>query len=446
MAQGCEARTNRTYRGGLREATTTLLPAREALALLLPVTACGKTRWTSLLLALCAILVSWSDAPTLADRFESARRCLLRWYPGRRRPGGSYQGFIAALRRHGPKLVRLIAAHYRGHVGRLAADAGRWLVDGWPAFAVDSTKVDAPMTAANERCLGCASRAGSWPQMVLTCVFHLGSGLPWSFARGHARSGERRHLCRLLATLPGRALLLADAGFTGYDFWRQITGSGRSFLVRVGSNVRLIEGVAGVGAVRRYADGIVWVWPAERRKAGCPPLVLRLITLTDGRNRTMYLLSDVLEPQRLDDAAAARLYGLRWGVEVTFRALKQTLGRRKLLSDAPRNARAELSWAMLGLWTLLLIKARRCPPCLPGGQGVAAVLRVLRRATAGACADVGVALRRVKPDRYKRSRPKASRHWPHKKRPRPPGKPEARNATEAELSLAKELAAKGIAA
>ena len=159
----------------------------------------------------------------------------------------------------------------------------------------------------------------------------------------------------------------------------------------------------------------------------------------------MYLLTNVLESKRLGDASAARLYALRWGVEVTFRALKQTLGRRKLLSDSPRNARTELSWAMIGLWTLLLVKAQRCPH-VPGGQGVAAVLRVLRRAMSDHCADVWRALSGVKPDAYRRSRPKKARHWPHKKRDKPPGKPKARNVTEAELALAKELENIGIAA
>jgi hypothetical protein len=316
-------------------------------------------------------------------------------------------------------------------------------VGGWPAFGVDATKVDAPMTAANEARLGRASRARSWPQMVLTCAFHLGTGLPWSFLRGHARSSERRHLCGLLAALPPGALLVADAGFTGYEFWRRVAGSGRSFLVRVGSNVRLVEGL-GVAA-RAYGDGTVWVWPADQQKKRRPPLVLRLIALTDGRNRTVYLLTDVLDPGRLGGAAAGRLYAMRWGVEVAFRALKQTLGRRKLLSDSPRNARAELSWAMVGLWTLLLIKAERCPR-LTGARGVAAVLRVLRRAMADGRADVRRALGGVKGDAYRRSRPKEARHWPHKKRPKPPGKPKARNVTEAELALAKELETMEIAA
>jgi hypothetical protein len=150
--------------------------------------------------------------------------------------------------------------------------------------------------------------------------------------------------------------LLADAGFVGYDFWGRVIRSGRSFLIRVGSNVRLIEGVR----LRCKGDGIVWVWPDRKQKRRCKPLVLRLITLTDSRSRTMYLLSNVLRGEDLCDAAAARLYGLRWGVEVMYRSLKQTMSRRKLLSDSPRNARVELSWAMVGLWTLALIKAERC--------------------------------------------------------------------------------------
>ena len=330
---------------------------------------------------------------------------------------------------------------------RLAGGRDRWLVAGWAAFGVDSTRHDAPMTAANERGLGVASRAKSWPQMLLTTVFHLGSGLPWSFLRGRARSGERRHLLGLLGTLPAGALLVADAGFVGYDFWTRITASGRSFLVRVGSNVRLIEGAR----LRRKGGGgggggIVWVWPDGKQRRRCRPLALRLVTLTDGRNRTMYLLTDVLDARRLDDRAAARLYGLRWGVEVMYRSLKQTMARRKLLSDAPRNARAELAWAMVGPWTLALVKAERCPPALPPGQGVAAVLRVLRRAMAGSGPNLAGELARLRPDAYRRAGAKTARHWPHKKRDRPPGKPKARNATDAELALAEELEASNVAA
>jgi hypothetical protein len=187
MARPCRL-NKRPYRNGLREATTQLLPT-EVLRLL-PTD--GKTRWTSRLLALCAILMAWSDASTLTDRFDSARRCLVRWYPGRRRPGGGYEGFIAALRRRSARLVHQVCRHYRMHVRSLAQAQGRWTVQGWLAFGVDSTKHDTPMTAANEVRLGCASKARSWPQMVLSSVFHLGSGLPWSLLIETTASGRGR--------------------------------------------------------------------------------------------------------------------------------------------------------------------------------------------------------------------------------------------------------------
>lgn len=424
------ARQDSRYRGALRLTITRLLPT--ARLPLLPID--RRTRWTDLLLALTAILMTWSNAGTLKDRFDSARRCLLRWYPGRRRPGSSYEGFAGALRRRSGRLIKWIGESYRVHVKRIAEERGCWLVAGWLAFGVDSTKPDAPRTAANERSLGVASRKGSWPQMLLTNVFHLGSGLPWSFLRGRADCSERRHLLGLLPTLPPDTLLLADAGFTGYEFWNRIIESGRSFLIRVGSNVRLIEGVS----MKRQSGDLVWVWPANQQKRRCKPLALRLITLVDERNRTMYLLTNVLEQDRLDDAAAKKLYGLRWGVEVMYRSLKQTMDRRKVLSDSPRNAKMELSWAMVGLWTLALIKAERCL-AMPASQGVAAVLRVLRKAMSGVRLCLLSELRRQKADTYQRSGSKKARSWPHKKRNRPPGRPKARNATPKELALAKEL-------
>ena len=431
------AQQDSRYRSALRLTIIRLLPA--ARLPLLPGN--DKVRWTDLLLALCAILMTWSNAATLKDRFDAARRCLLRWYPGRRRPGAAYEGFIAALRRRSGRLLKWIGQRYRIQVRRLAEQRDCWRVAGWLAFGVDSTKHDAPMTAANEKTLGTASKKKSWPQLLLTTVFHLGSGLPWSFLRGRARSSERRHLLGLLNTLPSEAMLLADAGFVGYDFWNRIIQSGRSFLIRVGSNVRLIEGMH----LQCKANGIVWVWPDQKQKKRCRPLVLRLITLVDSRNRTMHLLTNVLESERLDDAAATKLYGLRWGVELMFRSLKQTMSRRKLLSDSPRNARVELSWAMVGLWTLALIKTERCRN-MPQSQGVAAVLRILRQAMAGVKLNAMGMVSSLKADTYKRVGSKKARHWPHKKRDKPPGKPKARNVTPTELALAKELGMMNVAA
>jgi hypothetical protein len=427
------------YRGRLRDAIQQLLPCRR-----LPTLPTDRrTRWTAMLLVLVAIMMAWNTSPTLAERFHAARGRLLRWYPGRRRPGGSYHGFIERLAKHGRPLAKAIGVCYRGHVRQIAEDRNCWWVGPFVPMTVDGSKIDLPMTEANEKKLGTCGKAKTWPQMLLTVVQHMGTGLPWVFIRGRARASERRHLLGMLRTLPKETILVADAGFIGFEFWRQIIASNRAFLIRVGSNVKLIRKLGIVA--EDGEDDLVWIWPEEQRKKRASPLKLRWIRITDGRGRKMHLLTNVLErdAKGLSDDTARRLYAMRWGVELLYRSLKQTMQKRKMLSDSPRNARTELTWAFIGLWTLLLIKAKRTSGALRNAhaaKGVADVLRVLLRAMADDRMNLDAALLKLKPDEYERKKSRKARHWPHKKSESPPGEPKARNATEAERALAEELA------
>jgi hypothetical protein len=419
---------------------------RRAMSLFLPRTGLAtlpggdsRLRWTQRLLVVCAVLVAWDPGAALADRFAAARSCLVSMYPGRRRPGGTYAGFVAALARSSEALLAVVTAHLRRSVREAAQAAGAcaggcWEVAGWVVFGADGSKFDCPMTVANEEALGCSSRKKSWPQMLLTVLFHAGTGLPWAFARGGARSSERSHLLQMLDTLPPRAMLLADAGFTGYDLMMAVLGGGRSFVIRVGSNVRLLTKLG--YAVREF-DGLVYLWPDAKRAKGLEPLVLRLVTLTDGRNRTIHLLTDVLDAGRLSDAAAVEMYQLRWGAELLFRSLKQTLGRRKVLSDSPAHAEVELDWAAVGLWLLAMMNAQAAGAA--ERRSTASALRAARSAMAGRGGRLWAALSRAVLDDYRRRRPKKARHWPHKKREKPPGAPKARTATAEEVTLAMEL-------
>jgi hypothetical protein len=206
----------------------------------------SRLRWTDRLLVACAVLLSWDPSATLAGRFDAARAAVVAMYPGRRRPGETYGGFVAALARASAGLLAVVVAALRGAAREAADAAGCWtLAGGWCVFGVDGTKVDCPMTAANEEAFGLASRKKSWPQQLLTVLFHVGSGLPWAFARGGARDSERSHLLAMLDLLPAGAPLLADAGFTGYDLLAAVIAGGRSFVIRVGGNVRLLTRLAG---------------------------------------------------------------------------------------------------------------------------------------------------------------------------------------------------------
>ena len=69
--------------------------------------------------------------------------------------------------------------------------------------------------------------------------------------------------------------------------------------------------------------------PQTARNSGGSPLRLRLVRVKIGKTK-MWMLTSVLESGKLTKTQIVRLYSMRWGIEVEFRGLKQTLDRAKL--------------------------------------------------------------------------------------------------------------------
>jgi len=404
-------------------------------------------RWTARMVALTAVWMAWCSTGSLCDRFASAREVVTGMFPGRRRVGKSYQGFVRALLGFGGGLLEAVRGHLRRRLREICG--AYWAREGLPAFAVDGSRMDCPRTEANEEALGCGGRQGTGPQFWLTTLWHMGTGLPWSWRVGPSTDAERTHLRLMLGVLPAAALLVADAGFVGYELLREVLDGGRSFLVRVGSNVHLLKEL---GYVEQEADGTVYLWPQEQGRQGYPPLTLRLIVL-QRKGRKIYLVTN-LSPTKLGDRQASVLYEMRWGVEVFYRSLKQTLSRRKMLSRAPRQAWAELQWTLVGLKLLGMLSVEQIIASGkdPLSLSVAMALRVVRLAGqdrkppgSGRGGLQGRLMRAVK-DNYRRTGPKAARHWPHKKNEPPAGPPTIRKATQSEVKKAQRIRAKQQAA
>jgi hypothetical protein len=433
-----------SYDAELRDAISRYLP--HAGLPLLP--SKDHERWTPRLLVAQAVVMSWALADTLASAFAQAWAVVRDAYDSRRAPGADHAGFARHLARDSAALLGVVAPELRRHVRRVAGTRGHWVTHRWPAFGVDGSKFDCPRTAANRAAFGDGGKRNGGPQQFVTTVFHLASGLVWGFCRGDARASERAHLRAMLPTLPDGCLLVADAGFVGYDLFRAALDSGRHVLVRVGANVRLLTELGWCVTERA---GTVYLWPKGKRAAGEPPLTLRLVTLLDGRNRRVHLLTDVLAHAEMTDAEAGRVYRQRWGVELIYRSLKQTMGKRKLRSRSPAQAAAELEWAVVAFWMLGLITLERTLAAghAPDRVSVAAALRAVRtsaqrgrRRADALSASLASALK----DRYLRARPKTARAWPHKKKDKPPGDPKARKATEAEIDRARALLRERVAA
>lgn len=396
-----------------------------------------RVRWTDRLLVMMAILMGWRGDGVLKDRFEACWQVLTDMYPSRRRGGHTYEGFLRALRDRSERLLGIVAPALRRAVERVS---GRyWKMQGWIVMGVDGSRIHCPRTAANQAALGCAGRDKTGPQQFVTTVLHVGSGLIWDWRRGGGQESERNHLRAMIAGLPKGALLLADAGFTGYELLKELMAGGRSFVIRAGANVRLLTQL---GYAVREHEGIVYLWPQDQR--GQAPLILRLVRIHDGR-KSVCLLTNVLEESALSDAQVAEMYARRWGIEVFYRSFKQTMEKRKMLSDSPANAAVELDWAMMSLWMLGLLTVDRMVRCRvsPTHWSVASSLRVVRRVMSGRGSRQAAknlwALSRAVKDRYRRLRPKTARDWPAKKTQSPPGSPKLRMANPQERQQAQRL-------
>ena len=387
--------------------------------------------------------MAWGEGQTLGTRFDAACELGRLWHP-HWKLGESYGGFTAALGRWMDELVPAVVRRFQRMIREMALS--HWRRCGWCALAVDGSRIEAPHTAANEQGLGCAGRDKTAPQVFLTTLWHMGLGLPWDFRLGAGTDSERRHLEEMLPDLPAETLLVADAGFVGYELCGRILQAGSAFLLRIGSNRRLLTEL---GFHAQERPGLVYLWPQKFRHQ--PPLVLRLIELNRGK-QTIYLVTNVLDAAKLSNQDASLLYEMRWGVEVFYRSYKQTLDRRIVLSRTPATSLAEVQATMLGLWLLGLLAVRRLvghgidPLRWSVAKSRDAVRRAMRApitsAQRGHCRrlpNLDHALAHARRDQYVRRRPKAARNYPRKKRERPPGPPKIQTATKHQIRIAKAI-------
>ena len=384
-----------------------------------------RVRWSTKHILLCWIIMGWSIQGQLTERFREGFELLSRMFYGRRRCGGTYQGLTQATGRVGTAVFADFWHCLRRTIPNRVGTAWTWF--SWTVFAVDGSRVDAPRTKRNEKPLGKAGRDKTHPQWWITRLIHLPSRMMWDWRQGPGHSSERTHLREMIPSLPAGSLLVADAGFGGFDLLWRLSGAKVMFLIRCGGNTTLLVEDTRQRIERRGECRDVYLWPTNRRRR--TPLCLRLIVLKRGGKR-VYLLTNVLETPRLSRSMASELYSARWGIEVAFRGLKQTLARRKVLARTPEIGAMELAANILAL-ALLLLYAALVMGARVTRLSLADALRAIRRAiervrNGGSCSTLGEELRAAVCDEYIRRSSKRARDWPHKKKERPPGCPKLR--------------------
>jgi hypothetical protein len=405
-------------------------------------------RWSFHHLVLVLLAMTWSQGENAHERFAMARGIVAICRPKRRRAGQTAQGFHKALIRLPMRPLVALAAVLRR---RLSALLGNDLVQhSFIPLGCDGSRLECPRNDELLARMGKAGKDDSAPSLWVTAVVHLTTGVPWSWWLGKGNASERDHLRRLLPTLPERALVVADAGYNGYDLARAILASGASFLIRMSSKVdRFVDQPTDP---TRFGQGQVTYWPNQARKKGLPPLRLRLIRVrgqrqVNGARRKVdvWLLTNV-NASRMSIARAADFYRLRWENEGLFRTYKRTLSKVRLVGRTVRAVHREAYGSLLAC-QLLLAQATWAQRAYREATSVAVAPCSARQAILVIRDELKAAMRpkrrmsylarmsRCERDRRERSSAKQKRDWPRRTPHKPPKPPRLLTMNEKEKAL-----------
>jgi hypothetical protein len=393
----------------------------------------SDSRWGLQPLVWVLLLMTWVSGDSQGERFETARACYVACHQKDKRPGQTRQGFEKALARVPTAVLRALAAALRHTLGRQLLAPLQ--VGGFVPVGCDGSRLQCPRSAELESRLGQAGKDDSAPTLWLTALVLLPAGLLWAWCLGPGTASEQAHALGLLRLLPANALFVADAGYLSYALFAALEGAQVPFLIRLSSRAYLYT--QRQVALKRFREGVVQYWPRWAQQAGLPPIAARLLCVR-GPKADVWLLTNVLERQRLKRKQAGRFYRWRWGNEGLFRTYKQTLGKVKLRSRTVRLVHREAEVSLLAVQLLLaqaaVVRGRGQAAVVVPGSPREVLLRIRGEVTLTLGEALGPRQRRAYLQRLGRARcaarvrvsPKVRRQWPRRKDHKPPKPPKLR--------------------
>jgi hypothetical protein len=384
-------------------------------------------RWDTQPLILVLLAMSWCCGDSQPERFETAKAFCVALLPKRRRPGRSVQGFQKALAKLPTRVLRVVAKGIRTVLATRLAQV--WSDHGFIAIGCDGSRVECPRTTELEQHLGKSNKERAAPALWITALVHLRLGVPWAWRVGKGTASERAHLLQMLPLLPPAALVVADAGYFGFEVTQQLVAAKVNFLLRMSSNVTLYTEKQVV--LERYRESLVYYFPSQQRSD--TPLRLRLIRIRGSRKKNdVWLLTNVLQSKRLPLAVAGKFYRWRWENEGQFRAYKRTLAKVKMVSRTVRLVHREAEGSLLALQLMLAQgvlamrqpanRGQQQPACSPRKILLAIRQEMYGRLSRGP-AKYYARLRQAVRERRQRTSAKSVREWPRRRphtAPKPP--------------------------
>lgn len=397
-----------------------------------------QPKWDIHPLVYILLMMSWCCGDSLPEQYETARGFYVVCCAKRKRPGKTFSGFERAVARLPMPVLRALAAALRERIVKVFGE--RLFYKGFIPLGCDGTRQETPRTEELEKRLGTFGKPGAAPMIWNTSIVHLALGIPFCWRLGlGGKASERSHLLQMLFLLPKMALIVADAGYVGFDLIRYLIEKNVFFLIRMSSSATFYT--EEMKPLDTFEDGLVYYWPKSAQKENKPPIFARLIRIQSRDAKDVWLLTNVHDSGKLPVALAALFYRWRWENEGFFRTYKRTLKKVALMSRTVRMVHREAEASMIATQLLLCQGALVMPaakadetPIMCSPRGVLLeIRREIRDLTLHD--DFTKRLTQAQRERRKRKTTKQKREWPRRKTHKPPKPPKLLRLTEELKSL-----------
>lgn len=312
-------------------------------------------------------------------------------------PSSATGSYVAARKALPETMLQALHAELYGKLDQNLSSQHQWR--GHRVKAIDATSAQMPDTGANQAVYpqpSTQSEGCGFPVVQLVGLIDLGHGGFEAFAASALTTGEIRALDQLEAYLSKGEVLVADRLYSSYEVVARLQLRGVEFIGR-NHQARKLDFRKGkkIGANERLQT-----WKRPPRSAWCQlsqeewehlpeEIEMRIIRTKgpdrQGKQRTRYVVSTLLDPVRYPADEVASLYVHRWEIELRFRDIKTTMGMEMLRTKTPEMVLKEIRMYILAYNAvrLLMLKAAANHGCSHRRISFKGVLQVLEASRPG---------------------------------------------------------------
>jgi hypothetical protein len=320
-------------------------------------------------------VVFWAWLSQVLEQNESCAKALVRvegWREagGESRPTFDTSGYCKARGRLPDEFLEQI--HQRIESFAEARVEGHHLWHGLRIKAIDGTSVkliDTPENqAAYPQPAGQAKGCG-FPVMGIVGVLDLARGTLSDFITCPYRQHDIKGFYQLRKHFQPGDLAVGDRAFCSYEMLALLEAGGTHSVMRLHQRRDAKRDWNAGKRISRNSRLVLWRKPGKKGKAGLSdeewdalPATMKLryvrteTTGRDGKPRTIYLVTTLLDAKAFPDEEIAEVYHQRWGIEVKIRDIKTTMKFEMLRVKTPAMARRTVRMIQLAY---NLIKARQ---------------------------------------------------------------------------------------